>query len=217
MFLRMQNKENPRALSHDERYAAEAAFAGRPLNPRWSARAKAVYEGIQKSLPTQEISDSIVDSALSEEPLASMPVPTEPRAESAQPSDRSTQAPIPFQQAIDTGALIDVTPTAKELGLSFSVTVTKPLWDTGIAPTNTLTEEERSGRLRDVLMALRLRLTAQPTTAPLIDFPALLAFPHGAIPQPVPLFALVQPDEQHQAMVTLLLPTEVATTIIPMN
>jgi len=217
MFLCMQHKENPRALSHDERYAAEAAFAGRPLNPRWSARAKAVYEGIQKYLPTQEISDSIVDSALSEEPLASMPVPTEPRAESAQPSDRSTQAPIPFQQAIDTGALIDVTPTAKQLGLSFSVTVTKPLWDTGIAPTNTLTEEERSGRLRDVLMALRLRLTAQPTTAPLIDFPALLAFPHGAIPQPVPLFALVQPDEQHQAMVTLLLPTEVATTIIPMN
>ena len=111
-----------------------------------------------------------------------MPVPTEPLAESAQPSDRSTRAPIPFQQAIDTGALIDVTPTAKQLGLSFSVTVTKPLWDTGIAPTNTLTEEERSGRLRDVLMALRLRLTAQPTTAPLIDFPALLAFPHGAIP-----------------------------------
>ena len=216
MFLRMAKNENPRALSHDERHAAEAAFAGRPLNPRWSARAKAVYEGILKSLPTQEILDP-VDPELSEEPLASMPVPTEPRAESAQPSDRSTQAPIPFQQAIDTGALIDVTPTAKQLGLSFSVTVTKPLWDTGIAPANTLTEEERSGRLRDVLMALRLRLTAQPTTAPLIDFPALLAFPHGAVPQPVPLFALVQPDEQHQAMVTLLLPTEVATAIIPMN
>ncbi len=216
MFLCMANNENPRALSHDERHAAEAAFAGRPLNPRWSARAKAIYEGILKSLPTQEILDP-VDPELSEEPLASMPVPTEPRAESAQPSDRSTQSPIPFQQAIDTGALIDVTPTAKQLGLSFSVTVTKPLWDTGIVPANTLTEEERSGRLRDVLMALRLRLTAQPTTAPLIDFPALLAFPHGAIPQPIPLFALVQPDEQHQAMVTLLLPTEVATTIIPMN
>jgi len=92
MFLGMQNKENPRALSHDERYAAEAAFAGRPLNPRWSARAKAVYEGIQKSLPTQEISDPIVDPELSEEPLATMPVPTESLAESAQPSDRSTGA-----------------------------------------------------------------------------------------------------------------------------
>ena len=218
MFLCMANNENPRVLSHDERHAAEAAFAGRPLNPRWSARARAVYEGILKSLPPSKISElEIVDPELSEEPLASMPVPTEPVAESEQPSERSTPAPIPFQQAIDTGALIDVTPTAKQLGLAFSVTVTKPLWDTGIAPAKTLTEEERSARLRDVLMALRLRLTAQPTTAPLIDFPALLAFPHGAIPQPVPLFALVQPDEQHQAMVTLLLPTEVATTIIPMN
>ena len=149
--------------------------------------------------------------------MASAPVPPEPVAESEQPADRSTPASIPFQQAIDTGALIDVTPTAQQLGLSFSVTVTKPLWDTGIAPAKTLTEEERSARLRDVLMALRLRLTAQPTTAPLIDFPALLAFPHGTVPQPVALFALVQPDGQNQAMVTLLLPNEVATTIIPMN
>ena len=218
MLVYMQNKENARVLSHDERHAAEAAFAGRPLNPRWSARARAVYEGILKSLPTPKISDlEIVDQELSEEPLASMPVPTEPVAESEQPPNRATPAPIPFQQAIETGALIDVTPTAKQLGLSFSVTVTKPLWDTGIAPGKTLTEDERSARLRDVLMAFRLRLTAQPTTAPLIDFPALLAFPHGAVPQPVPLFALVQPDEQNQAMVTLLLPNEVATTIIPMN
>jgi hypothetical protein len=66
-------------------------------------------------------------------------------------------------------------------------------------------------------MAFRLRLTAQPTMAPLIDFPALLAFPHGAVPQPVPLFALIQPDEQNRAMATLLLPSEIATTIIPMN
>lgn len=218
MLVYMHNKENPRVLSHDERHAAEAAFAGRPLNPRWSARARSVYEGILKSLPTPKISGlEIVDPELSEEPLASAPVPPEPVAESEQPADRSTPAQIPFQQAIDTGALIDVTPTAQQLGLSFSVTVTKPLWDTGIAPAKTLTEEERSARLRDVLMALRLRLTAQPTTAPLIDFPALLAFPHGTVPQPVALFALVQPDGQNQAMVTLLLPTEVATTTIPMN
>jgi hypothetical protein len=218
MLVYMQNKENARVLSHDERHAAEAAFAGRPLNPQWSARARSVYEGILKSLPTPKISGlEIVDPELSEEPLASAPVPPEPVAELEQPADRSTPAPIPFQQAIDTGALIDVTPTAQQLGLSFSVTVTKPLWDTGIAPAKTLTEEERSARLRDVLMALRLRLTAQPTTAPLIDFPALLAFPHGTVPQPVALFALVQPDGQNQAMVTLLLPTEVATTIIPMN
>jgi len=215
----MENKESPRrALSHDERHAAEAAFAGRPLNPRWSARARAVYEGILKSLPTPKTSDlDIVSQEMPEEPLAPMSVPIKPVEESEHPPNPAAPAPIPFQQAIESGALIDVTPTAKQLGLSFSVTVTKPLWDTGIAPGKTLTEDERSARLRDVLMAFRLRLTAQPTTAPLIDFPALLAFPHGAVPQPVALFALVQPDGQNQAMVTLLLPTEVATTIIPMN
>jgi hypothetical protein len=37
------------------------------------------------------------------------------------------------------------------------------------------------------------------------------------VPQPVPLFALIQPDEQNRATATLLLPNEVSTTIIPMN
>lgn len=149
-----------------------------------------------------------------------MPVPAEPAAESAvseQPSERDLSSPFSVQRAIDSGALIDVTSTAKQVGLSCPVAMTKPLWETGIAAGKTLTEEEQSARLRDVLMAFRLRLTAHPTTAPLIDFPALLAFPQGAVPQLVPLFALVQPDEHNQAMVTLLLPTEIATSVIPMN
>jgi hypothetical protein len=149
-----------------------------------------------------------------------MTVPAEPAAGPAaveQASDGGMSAQVSVQQALDTGALIDVTTTAKQVGLSFPVTMTKPLWETGIAAGKTLTEEELTARLRDVLMALRLRLTAHPTTAPLIDFPALLAFPHGAVPKLVPLFALVQPDEHNQAMLTLLLPSEIATTIVPLN
>jgi hypothetical protein len=204
----MNDKGVPRALSYDERQAAEAAFAGRPLNPRWSARARAVYEGILNSMPTPLVQEESTTTAQvgPEQATASQPEP-----------ERASPASIPFQQALDAGSLIDVTPAARELGLSFSVTVTKPLWDTGIAPVNTLSEAEQSARLRDVLMAFRLRLAVQPTIAPLIDFPALLAFPHGGVPQPIPLFALIQPDEHNKAMVTLLLPTEVATTIIPMN
>ena len=206
----MDDKHTPRALSHDERQAAEAAFAGRPLNPRWSARAKAVYDGILKSLPAPVIPEESASAALP-------PIPSQSTADSQQEADRAAPPSVPFQQALDAGSLIDVTPTAREVGLSFSVTVTKPLWDTGIVPANTLTREEQSSRLRDVLMAFRLRLAAQPTIAPLIDFPALLSFPHGGIPQPIPLFALIQPDEHNKQMVTLLLPTEVATSIIPMN
>ena len=204
----MDNTQSPRALSHDERHAAEAAFAGRPCNPRWSARAKAVYEGIVNSLPTPVIS---------EEPAAPAPVEAQLQDTPQDPPPRAMPTQIPLQQALDAGSLIDVTPTARQLGLSFSVTVTKPLWETSIVPEKTLTEAEQSARLRDVLMAFRLRLAAQPTMSPLIDFPALLAIPHGAVPQPVPLFALIQPDERKEAMVTLLLPTEVATSIIPMN
>ena len=207
----------PRALSHDERHAAEAAFAGRPFDSRWSARARAVYDGIVKSLPAPVLSEDITEPPRPEEPSAPSLETSQVSQNSGQDVDRSLPAQIPLQQALDAGSLIDVTPTAKQLGLSFSVTVTKPLWETGIAAGTSLTDAERSARLRDVLMAFRLRLASQPTMAPLIDFPALLAFPHGGVPQPVPLFALIQPDEHNQAMATLLLPTEIATAIIPLN
>jgi len=121
------------------------------------------------------------------------------------------------QQAIQAGFLIDVSADAQKLGFTFSVTVTKPLWEFGIAPGHELSEQDKAARLRDVLMAFRLRLAGHATISPLIDFPAMLALPPGSVPQPVPLFALIQPDEQNRATATLLLPNEVSTTIIPAN
>jgi hypothetical protein len=121
------------------------------------------------------------------------------------------------QEAIQAGVLIDVTAAARKLGMSFQITITKPLWEIGITTDQTLSEESKSERLRDVLMAFRLRLASQATLSPLIDFPAMLALPPGGVPQPVPLFALIQPGEQNQAIVTLLLPNEVSASIIPMN
>ncbi len=113
--------------------------------------------------------------------------------------------------------MIDVSTVAQKLGLTFPVTVTKPLWEIGIAPSESISDEEKAQRLRDVLMAFRLRIASQTTLSPLIDFPAMLALPPGEVPQPVSLFALIQPDEQNRAVATLLLPNEVSATIIPMN
>jgi hypothetical protein len=213
----MDMTPTPRTLTHDERKAAEAAFSGRPCNPTWSESAKNVYEGLIGALPALPIESG----APSTQPL---PTVSEPESDVHLPLEEiSVTAVTPEnqsvsrQQAIDSGFLIDVTADAKKLGLSFSVTVTKPLWETGIAPTEELSDEEKSIRLRDVLMAFRLRLATQGTLSPLLDFPAMLSMPPGAIPQPVPLFALIQPGEHKQAMVTLLLPNEVSTTIIPMN
>lgn len=213
----MDIKPNPRLLTHDERKAADAAFAGRPCNPTWSESAKKVYEGLIGVMPNfQDESEapSIQPPPTDSEPESPVSLPLDEISIAAVTPENQK---VSRQQAIDSGFLIDVTADAKKVGLSFSVTVTKPLWEIGIAPTEELSDEEKSIRLRDVLMAFRLRLATQGTLSPLLDFPAMLSMPPGAIPQPVPLFALIQPGEQNQAMVTLLLPNEVSTTIIPMN
>jgi hypothetical protein len=228
----MDTTRTPRILTHDERKAADAAFAGRPLNPTWSEAAKRVYEGLIHALPT--LPDEAVVTAnqsVSREEAQLKAAPTlptaeEPKLEDPTHSDKALEArtDIPAsqlianrQQAIQNGFLIDVSTDAQKLGLTFPVTVTKPLWEIGIAPSDSITDEEKAQRLRDVLMAFRLRIASQTTLSPLIDFPAMLSMPPGEVPQPVPLFALIQPDEQNRAMATLLLPNEVSATIIPMN
>lgn len=214
----MENNLTPQPLSHDEKKAAEAAFAGRPFNPRWSASARFIYDGVLRALPAPPVPDDTSEVLNQNVPLErSESVADGSTNTDTEPDEERIPAKIPFKQAIEAGALIDVTATAKQLGLSFPVTVTKPLWDVGIATSKTLSEEEQSARLRDVLMAFRLRLATQPSISPLIDFPALLAFPPNSVPQPIPLFALIQPDDQNRATATLLLPNEVAATIISMN
>ncbi|MDF0675564.1 MAG: hypothetical protein P0120_14675 [Nitrospira sp.] len=163
---------------------------------------------------------------LSTEAAPALPTTEEPKLEGPIDPGKALEArtDIPAnqlitnrQQAIQAGFLIDVSMDAQKLGLTFPVTVTKPLWEVGIAPGESMSDEEKAERLRDVLMAFRLRIASQTTLSPLIDFPAMLALPPGGVPQPVPLFALIQPDEQNRAAATLLLPNEVSATIIPMN
>jgi hypothetical protein len=228
----MDTTQTPRLLSHDERKAAEAAFAGRPFNPAWSDSARKVYDGLIHALPTLPDEPSpLSDQEVRHGDQTVEAAPPRPLTEGAQmePVGKKEETPevtshTPAgqvsenrQQAIQAGTLIDVTADAQKLGLTFPVTITKPLWEIGIAPLSAMSEEDKSARVRDVLMAFRLRLAGQTTLSPLIDFPAMLAIPPGAVPQPVPLFALIQPDEENRAMATLLLPNEVATTIVPMN
>ncbi|MBS0182389.1 MAG: hypothetical protein JSS39_08295 [Nitrospira sp.] len=228
----MDTTSTSRVLTHDERKAAEAAFSRRPFNPVWSESAKRVYEGLIHALPALPDEPVVIpdqnaaSNELPTETAPTLPTTEEPKLEGSTDPAKAleTRADIPAnqlitnrQQAIQAGFLIDVSTDAQKLGLTFPVTVTKPLWEVGIAPGESMSDEEKAERLRDVLMAFRLRIAGQATLSPLIDFPAMLAMPPGGVPQPVPLFALIQPDEQNHAAVTLLLPNEVSTTIIPMN
>lgn len=226
----MTHNTAPKVLTNDEKKAADAAFAGRPFNDSWSAAARAVYEGIVNALP-KEIVPAVpeIEAVLADLETASPVAPSsnEEAASGVPPSQKDVaENPVASadiavirdrQEAIQSGILIDVTPTAQQLGLTFPVTITKPLWDIGIVTNQSLSQEEQSARLRDVLMAFRLRLASLATISPLIDFPALLTMPPATVPQPVPLFALIQPDGNNQANVTLLLPNEVSLTISPSN
>ena len=219
----MTNTPPPKALTHDEKKAADAAFGGRPFNEAWSASARAVYDGIVKALPHTDI--AIPTPSNVEEPAEAPSAQNEP----LQPQEPLAQEYVGGQElvegtvmppalrdreaAIQAGTLIDVTPTALQLGITFPVTITRPLWEVGIVTNQSLPEEDQTSRLRDILMAFRLRLASLTTVSPLLDFPVLLALPPSRVPQPVPLFALIQPDPTHQANVTLLLPNEVSLSI----
>ena len=217
----------PKALTHDEKKAADAAFAGRPFNEAWSASARAVYDGIVKALPHTDIAipaPSNVGNPVEVPSVQCEPLhPQEPLPqEQVDGQELLEQTVLPpairdREAAIQAGTLIDVTPTALQLGISFPVTITRPLWEMGIVTNQSLPEEDQTSRLRDILMAFRLRLASLTTVSPLLDFPVLLALPPSRVPQPVPLFALIQPDPTHQANVTLLLPYEVSLSITSLN
>jgi hypothetical protein len=217
----------PKALTHDERKAADAAFAGHPFNEAWSASARAVYDGIVKAMPHIDVAiptPSNVEETSEALSAQSDPLqPPEPLTlehAGGQELVEGTAMPPTIRDreaAIQAGILIDVTPTALQLGITFPVTITRPLWEVGIVTNQSLPEEDQTSRLRDILLAFRLRLASLTTVSPLLDFPVLLALPPSRVPQPVPLFALIQPDPTHQANVTLLLPNEVSLSITSLN
>ena len=223
----MTHTPTPKALSHDEKKAADAAFTGHPFNEAWSASARAIYDGIVRALPRTDVAIPSLSNA--EQPLEAPSTlsesvePQEPLAqEQSTEQELLERATMPAatrdrEAAIQAGTLIDVTPTALQLGITFPVTVTRPLWEARIVTNQSLPEEDQTGRLRDILMAFRLRLASLTTVSPLLDFPVLLALPPSKVPQPVPLFALIQPDPTHQANVTLLLPQEVSLSITSLN
>jgi hypothetical protein len=221
MFIHMTNTPPPKALTYDEKKAADAAFAGRPFNEAWSASARAIYDGIVKALPHTDVATLAPSNV--ENPVEIPSTQQEPLAlehTGGQESVEETVMPPAIRDreaAIQAGTLIDVTSAALKLGITFPVTITRPLWEVGIVTNQSLPEEDQTSRLRDILLAFRLRLASLTMVSPLLDFPVLLALPPSQVPQPVPLFALIQPDPTHQANVTLLLPNEVSLSITSLN
>ncbi len=142
------------------------------------------------------------------------------------PSDGATQAEsekaaepleptITREEAIQSGFLIDVTPIANTIGLPVPVAITKPLWDFAITASATIPDDQYETRVRDVLMALRLRIATGRVAPSGIEFPALLTFPPGPVPQLLSLHAIAHGDQATPYALTVLLTDEVAVIVRP--
>ena len=196
----------PRPLTLDQKKAAEAAFQGLPFDPKWSPAAKAVYDGIVEAQKGQPVVPEVVST------------PSDGTAQ-LEP-EKAAEPPEPIitrEEAIQSGFLIDVTPIANTIGLPVPVAITKPLWDFAITASATIPDDQHEARVRDVLMALRLRLATLRVAPPGIEFPALLTFPPEPAPQLCSLYAIAHGDSTAPFSLTVLLSNEVAATIRPMN
>ena len=60
--------DSTRQITHDEKKAAEAAFTGRPFNPKWSDAARIVYDGITTAIKSAR-SVEMLDELEPVEPL----------------------------------------------------------------------------------------------------------------------------------------------------
>ena len=66
----MDSTLTPRRITHDEKKAAEAAFNGRPFNPKWSDAARIVYDAIAAAMGKDARSVETLDQLEPVEPLA---------------------------------------------------------------------------------------------------------------------------------------------------
>lgn len=201
---------DPQELTFEEKKAAEAAFRGLPVEPHWSEKARAVYEGIMKARggtlwpseagpqPTPAIpAEDLREAGAGMEKPASKPEATE-----CMPSPHPGQAGI-----LQAGILVDLTPLAQEAGLPWPVVMSKPLWDFAIRASGAVPAEQYPERLRTILKALQHCLTVSPVLPQVIMFHVPLLFPSEPAARSCRIFAAVHKHPSGQSF-TLLRPEE---------
>lgn len=232
LFLIKTMTTTPRTLSFDERLAAEAAFAGRPFNPKWSAAAYTVYEGIRRALsadvatcdttfvlgPGRAADTSNEAPAIGADSSLLMGEqddrhPFDPLPAESHSAPHEPLAALPHEQVLHVGKWIEITTMARSLGVPFTVGMTQPAWDTMVTASASVPESEHATRVRDILLALRLRLMSAPEHKSVIDVPALLTFPPDTVPHPRLLLAAFHQIPHTTTFITLLLPRELSALL----
>ena len=213
-----------RPLTHDERKAAEAAYRGRPFDASWSQAARAVYDGI---LMARGYAVDAFDSGdVNRETAKEFETPETLFSEAMGPGlvsgkpDEGEPAParhVPSrQEAIEAGLLVDVTKKAKRIGFHVAVGITKFLWDRNITKSLDLDPHEWDLRVRDLLLAVRLKMTGSATSGPWVEVPVVFPSTQGEEPPQVfSIYALFHKDPVAEDCVTLIHPNELSSIMRP--
>jgi hypothetical protein len=111
--------------------------------------------------------------------------------------------------AIRDGALIDVSPVAREAGILYPVALTRAAWERCVAvPPGVLCQDE-AGRLWDVVWMLRVAVHSSSARAPELAFGVHVRNdnrPHT--PPLVRLKAVCGPGDEGEPVVTVMMPEE---------
>ena len=209
--------KHSRPLTHDEKKAAEAAYRGRAFDTSWSQAARSVYDGI---LTARGYAVDAFDSGrVNREAAKEFETPETLFAEAIGPAllsgekgegEPATARHVPSrQEAIETGVLVDVTKKAKRIGFNVAVGITKSLWDRSITESLDLDPHEWDLRVRDMLLAVRLRMAGQGRSEPWVEVPVVFPSTQGEEPpQMFSIYALFHKDPVAEDCVTLIHPNE---------
>lgn len=111
-------------------------------------------------------------------------------------------------QALKDGVLVEVTETAKEVGIKFPAAVTAAVWAQYVEVPSGVECQDKDGRLWDILWMLRCAiLGANGQKSDRVDFELFVKNDAGA-PRPVKLKALCGPGDDAESVITVMLPEE---------
>lgn len=92
-----------------------------------------------------------------------------------------------------------------------AVGITKSLWNRSISDSKGISLEDRSSRVRDMLLAVRLRLASLENPTPWIEVPVLYPTKGEQTPEVFPIYALFHKDPVSEECMTLIHPKELSS------
>jgi len=112
-------------------------------------------------------------------------------------------------QAIDDGVLIDVSPMAREAGISYPTALTSAVWERYVRVPDGVSGQDENGRLWDVLWMFRVELLRSPKNRDSSQiFFELVVRNDECVSQVVTLKAMCGPGDSMEPVITMMLPEE---------